>query len=302
MRGAGAAAAVLWRLGALLAAAPRAGGAELPRLAPLRTKGTGEDEWECERWSDCTHRKAACSAMLLDRVREAVGKQRTREMASFRDAYHVTVANCLCRLKVKRMVEIGTRWGSNSNSILQRCNQVRELYAVDPYLGGYSIGDGTSEAFLKMANLTKTSPTQFSTYLARAVALGLQQDHGCRFRLIQALSVDAARKFADGSLDAVFVDGLHTYDGVSADIQAWEPKLRRGGAFLFNDYYAFSRKQMFPGVKRAVDQWARARGVRLQPVDKFDVYAVPRPVEGQPWCSASSGRRIGPAKRAHRRR
>jgi hypothetical protein len=56
--------------------------------------------------------------------------------------------------------------------------------------------------------------------LAEAWASGLVADqrarHGCRYHLLRLASVAASRSFADRSVDAVFVDGLHTYAGVSA--------------------------------------------------------------------------------------
>jgi len=53
---------------------------------------------------------------------------------------------------------------------------------------------------------------------------------------IRATSVEAAALFEDDSLDAVFVDGDHTYPAVKADIEAWLPKLKKGGILCGDDY------------------------------------------------------------------
>lgn len=59
----------------------------------------------------------------------------------------------------------------------------------------------------------------------------------------------AASIFEDCSLDFVFLDGDHTYEGVCADIDAWLPKLKVGGVLAGDDWKA-------PGwetVQRAVE-------------------------------------------------
>ena len=56
--------------------------------------------------------------------------------------------------------------------------------------------------------------------------------------VIRKKSVEASLGFKDGSVDLVFLDGDHSFDGCSADIVAWWPKLRKGGVMLGHDYCA----------------------------------------------------------------
>ena len=66
--------------------------------------------------------------------------------------------------------------------------------------------------------------------------------------LIPMASVDAARDvFARGKveLDAVFIDGDHRREHVTADIKAWGPLVRHGGEICGHDY---------PEVGKAVDE------------------------------------------------
>jgi len=49
-------------------------------------------------------------------------------------------------------------------------------------------------------------------------------------------SVSAARYIADGSLDLVYIDADHLYDGVKHDIICWLPKVRIGGIICGHDY------------------------------------------------------------------
>lgn len=50
-------------------------------------------------------------------------------------------------------------------------------------------------------------------------------------------SVQAAKSFADASLDFVFIDAAHDYANVCADIKAWRPKVRKGGMLAGHDYH-----------------------------------------------------------------
>jgi hypothetical protein len=51
------------------------------------------------------------------------------------------------------------------------------------------------------------------------------------------------------TVDMVFLDGDHSYEGVAADIGAWTPLLRSGGLLCGHDYGG-----RWEGVRRAVDE------------------------------------------------
>jgi predicted O-methyltransferase YrrM len=73
---------------------------------------------------------------------------------------------------------------------------------------------------------------------------------GGRAIIIRADSVGVSKHIKDGSLDFVFIDAAHDYDSVKKDIEAWYPKVRKGGLVTGHDY----NKIRFPGVVRAVDE------------------------------------------------
>jgi len=58
-----------------------------------------------------------------------------------------------------------------------------------------------------------------------------------------------AKYFEPRTLDIVFIDGDHEYEGVSNDIEAWLPKVKNGGIIAGHDY-----DTPFPGVMKAVDE------------------------------------------------
>lgn len=61
---------------------------------------------------------------------------------------------------------------------------------------------------------------------------------------------DSAKIFwEEQSFDLIFVDGDHSYQGVKADIEHIEHRVKFGGILAFDDYF------LEPGVARAVSEW-----------------------------------------------
>lgn len=54
--------------------------------------------------------------------------------------------------------------------------------------------------------------------------------------ILRLPSLDAARDFRDGTLDLVYIDGNHTHDYVLEDLNAWLPKIRKGGTLCGHDW------------------------------------------------------------------
>lgn len=53
---------------------------------------------------------------------------------------------------------------------------------------------------------------------------------------LRMTSVEAAKGFADESLDFVFIDAAHDYDSFSADLRAWLPKVKLRGIIAGHDH------------------------------------------------------------------
>lgn len=81
-------------------------------------------------------------------------------------------------------------------------------------------------------------------------------DEGCSLRLLQGMSqdelvIDQAREL--GPYDFVFVDGDHSYSGVSGDWHNYRPMVADGGVFVFHDVLyrpAYGVHQVWAAIKQ----------------------------------------------------
>lgn len=83
-------------------------------------------------------------------------------------------------------------------------------------------------------------------------------------------SVDAAKLYADESLDFVWVDASHDAESVLADLSAWWPKVKRGGVMAGHDLD-------WATVQQALVPWAQFAGVTPEHVSARS-WSIRRPV------------------------
>lgn len=72
--------------------------------------------------------------------------------------------------------------------------------------------------------------------------------------IIKSLSWDGAGNYEDNSLDFVFIDAAHDYESVTKDLNAWFPKIKKGGIIAGHDYYPGL------GVFSAVNEFFETKG------------------------------------------
>ena len=82
-------------------------------------------------------------------------------------------------------------------------------------------------------------------------------------RMVRDFSVNAAKQFKDESLDWVFIDANHSFDAVTEDMDAWFPKLKKGGLFSGHDYMNNTTWPHFCEVKSAVDKWMLSKNLEF---------------------------------------
>lgn len=151
------------------------------------------------------------------------------------------------------MVEIGVNRGHYSALMLSQWPG-KCYVMIDPW------EPHPGDEYVDVANLD----THFEHENVFQEALRNTANFGNRPIIIRNTSVNAARYFVNSSVDIVYIDGLHHYQGVWDDILAWWPKLRPGGIMAGHDYmHEVDGGGTIFTVKPAVDEFARKMNLMI---------------------------------------
>ena len=134
----------------------------------------------------------------------------------------------------KTMIEIGSFVGESTVLFAQ---SFKKVIAVDPFLADYDPLDPTSYLF-EFKNV-------YETYLDRT---GAHEN----IQTIVSTSDDAVKKLGGLKYDFIYIDGLHTYDGVKTDIINYLPLVKKGGVIGGHDYT--DQHEHLVGVYKAVNE------------------------------------------------
>ena len=133
---------------------------------------------------------------------------------------HVPFAHWIVgALRPRVIVELGVHYGASyfafCHAVL-RYGYPAQCHGIDTWRGDAHAGFYDDSVF--------ESVSAFNA----AHCAGLSTLHRMEFD-------DALSGFADGSVDLLHIDGLHTYDAVRNDFELWRPKLSPRGVVLFHD-------------------------------------------------------------------
>ena len=137
------------------------------------------------------------------------------------------------------VVEIGS-WQGRSSSFLARA--VKEsgngrFYAIDHF--GGNVG---KEQFYAVDGDLANLKQNFNRNMER---LGLSES----VNLLDMPNTEAVNHLKDSSIRFLFIDGDHTEEGVTRDIELFFPHLCKGAIVVFDDYF-----EGFSGLLQAVDR------------------------------------------------
>jgi len=153
----------------------------------------------------------------------------------------------------KNCAEVGIGYGFHAKEILDNTN-IEKLYLVDPmrfYPNDQFATDVMSYGgFEKLVN-------NITNHLSV---------HENRYNWIRKGSLDiTCDDIPDESLDAVFIDGDHSYEAVIKDLPFWWRKIRKGGWLLGDDYASCC-----PGTTKAVDEFTKTNKLQIEFLTKPD--------------------------------
>jgi predicted O-methyltransferase YrrM len=118
----------------------------------------------------------------------------------------------------KTMIEIGSFVGESTVLFAQ---SFKKVIAIDPFEADYDPQDPTSYLF-EFDNV-------YQTYLDRITVYS-------NIETIVDTSDDAVKELVGKEFDFVYIDGLHTYEGVKTDITNYLPLVKKGGVIGGHDY------------------------------------------------------------------
>lgn len=160
-------------------------------------------------------------------------------------------------LQNAKIIEIGVHGGASlllTDDILSK-NSDNKLYGIDCWENIVDVGiNGKPNNFWTESSLNKF------INLHKENRLHLQNiilNENLNIELIHGFSRDISiiNKFADASIDAIYIDGDHSYEGCYNDIKNFYPKIKEGGMILCDDYTNIA------DVKKAVEQFCNEKNI-----------------------------------------
>ena len=117
-----------------------------------------------------------------------------------------------------RMIEIGSYTGE---STLQFATHFKEVVSIDPYLDNYDANDEACDY----------APFEevYTEFLKRTI-------HHPNIKSIRKTSEQALNVLSEQEWDLVYIDGIHTLDGVWFDVSHYKPLIKEGGFISGHDY------------------------------------------------------------------
>jgi SAM-dependent methyltransferase len=147
------------------------------------------------------------------------------------------------------VAEVGIGYGTHAKYILKNNPTVQRLYLIDPMV--QYPNDGFSDDVMRQEPLVPGNNFNEFHDLIKQELLPFENRYTW-FR-VPSLAITNSQ-IKDGELDAVFVDGDHSYAAVRADLEFWWKKVRVGGQLLGDDYW-------MPDVARAVNDFANSLNI-----------------------------------------
>jgi len=127
------------------------------------------------------------------------------------------------------LLEIGSWKGRSSMAIASVLKDDHRLWMVDHFYGGPDVAL-PRKPFFKSEYHRHGQPWAYPELLQAVVNLGMEDRV-----IILPMTSQQASKIVEEKFSFIFIDGNHSYEGISSDWNYWSPHLIPGGACLFHD-------------------------------------------------------------------
>jgi len=191
---------------------------------------------------------------LSDYYNETVRKN-DEQIGGWSTLYYGALTKIINDNNYKNVAEIGIGYGTHAKYIL-KTTDISNLILVDPTK--YYPNDGFANDIM---NQTPEIPGNHFNELYDLINKELSPWKN-RFTWYRTESLTITdEQIPNNSLDCVFVDGDHSYEAVSKDLEFWWKKVRSGGQLLGDDYW-------MADVSNAVNEFAKLHNLKLDFVYK----------------------------------
>jgi len=155
----------------------------------------------------------------------------------------VEAVQAICeKIKNGTVIELGCLRGRSTFAMAEVCSKHgTRIVTIDNFAGGEA-ADGSTKA-----QQQEDIKTQF---LENRTACGFDST----VSLIHGDSSESASSFSDESVDFCFIDADHRPESLQRDIEAWWPKVKRGGQLGGHDWPGSAQR-----IRKVVESFARMK-------------------------------------------
>lgn len=171
-----------------------------------------------------------------------------------------------------KIVEVGVQGGGSFLSTFDLITNTNiELYGVDIWEDIYTTRvNGISNDFWTEDSIKKLS------YLLYECRVNLEnilnkydEKNQCKLIKGNSSSKDILDKFDNDSVDLIYIDADHSFEGAYNDFVSWFPKLKSGGLLVGDDYFWAHGN----GVNTAANKFCQDNGLDINIVsNKFYIF------------------------------
>ena len=151
-------------------------------------------------------------------------------------------------MKVEGICEVGVRDGDYFKLLLIKT--VNYAVAIDVW-----------DAFEKPSQNDIGDPLEKLSDSCKKFKAKYEKDG--RVVILKMQSSAAHNYIPDKSLDFIYIDADHTYEGVRSDLENYWPKLKPGGILAGHDYIEYSFRGIKFGVMEAVNEFVKKNNLFL---------------------------------------
>jgi hypothetical protein len=180
--------------------------------------------------------------LLSDYYRQTV--KENEDGKGWAQYYYGVFSKVIADNNYKVVAEVGIGYGTHAKYILNHSSTLERLYLIDPVQ--FYPNDRFATDIMGQTPIIPGNNFNELFELIHQELTPLGNRH-TMFR-VPSLAITNSQ-IADSTLDAVFVDGDHSYAAIRADLEFWWKKIRVGGQMLGDDFW-------MPDVAQAVNEFS----------------------------------------------